>query len=77
MNDLTIAHLQRHIRVAELAIEGYVTRIAELESDLRVCKELAVVALENLTQLTKRNQELVERVTDLRRQLRELVQVAA
>jgi hypothetical protein len=82
MHDLTdtVARLERHKRISDLAAEhaalDYVemrARIADLESDCKTYKMLAVAGLECIAQLTARNKQLACRIDHLNGQLRELM----
>jgi hypothetical protein len=69
MNDETTLP---HDRIRELTIECFATenlelraRVADLESDNRVLRELAIVATEQLHRAHVREQHLTRRVRDL------------
>jgi hypothetical protein len=64
MNESTIT-LQRHIRIAELAIEDYASRIAELERDLTHVRELLSVALGQLHAAHVRERRMTDRLRAL------------
>jgi hypothetical protein len=77
MNDSNLH--ERQDRVNELAYKHLLLceselrdRVAELEAERNTYRELAVVALENVAQLTYRNRQLADRIDDLNRALRGL-----
>jgi hypothetical protein len=73
-------HTMNPTTIRELAIEHLALENAELRerlADLEIYRDLAVVALENVAGLTKRNQELARRIAEVNQQLHALAQVAA
>jgi hypothetical protein len=66
----------RRQTVSELVEDALAQENADLRdqvASLTAYRDLAVVALETVARLTKRNRELAERIHDVTRQLREMV----